>query len=145
VSGLIGAPPQAHAATGCIGEACEGLDPVTTGCDNDAVVLDETTFDTLLDARLYYSADCQATWAKVTLGGSSTFIQYGALFYVPPLGGTEQALSAGSLVARGDTGYSAMAYYGDSVKACFTSIGDKYDPSPEAWTQGGSGACTNWN
>lgn len=143
VSGLLLVPSPASATATCQAAGCAGKDPVAAGCTADAVMLDETNFGDHLAARVYHSPSCYASWAQVVLVGDSSLMQWGDLFVVPQLGGTEVAHGTGLLNAAG-TAYTVMADAHDSVKACFNSIADDFDPSPESWQQGGQGQCTAW-
>ncbi|MEV0531901.1 DUF2690 domain-containing protein [Kitasatospora sp. NPDC050463] len=61
-------PTPAAAAAGCHGNACEGKNPKTLGCAEDARDIPRTEIrpDTQLHPRVWlrYSAKCHAVWAK---------------------------------------------------------------------------------
>ena len=58
----ISSSDVAEAAPRCSGASCEGLSPVTMGCDEDAYTVDWTI--QTVRAELRYSPGCNAMWAK---------------------------------------------------------------------------------
>ncbi|MFF8374639.1 DUF2690 domain-containing protein [Streptomyces sp. NPDC015661] len=60
-SGLLFASSPASAATSCYASSCQGLDPATTICQNDARTVGTTSF---YDVELRYSPTCRAAWAR---------------------------------------------------------------------------------
>ncbi|MEU5811084.1 MULTISPECIES: DUF2690 domain-containing protein [unclassified Streptomyces] len=66
VSGLLFASGPASAATSCLGSTCDGLDPSTTVCQNDA----RTVARSAWGVELRYSPTCRAAWARKTSGAS---------------------------------------------------------------------------
>ncbi|MEU5811082.1 DUF2690 domain-containing protein [Streptomyces sp. NPDC047718] len=65
-SGLLLGTSPASAATSCLGSTCNGLDPATTVCQNDA----RTVATSVLGTELRYSPTCRAAWARYP-GGTS--------------------------------------------------------------------------
>ena len=80
---LVGWLPQRVRAATCYGASCDGLDPVTTGCSSDAIVIssgpiDDIYFGSGQIGTVYYrwSPTCQAGYAEtVTEEGNAAFIQ----------------------------------------------------------------------
>ncbi|MFI1657652.1 DUF2690 domain-containing protein [Streptomyces sp. NPDC020472] len=60
-SGLLFASSPASAATSCYASSCQGLDPSTTICQNDARTVGTTQ---LWGVELRYSPTCRAAWAR---------------------------------------------------------------------------------
>ena len=60
-SSLLLASSPASAATSCYASSCEGLDPSTTICQNDARTVGTTSF---WGTELRYSPTCRAAWAR---------------------------------------------------------------------------------
>ncbi|MER7533168.1 DUF2690 domain-containing protein [Streptomyces sp. NPDC097704] len=60
---LLLASSPASAATSCYGSSCEGLDPATTICQNDARTV---SWSDRFGIELRYSPTCRAAWARVT-------------------------------------------------------------------------------
>jgi hypothetical protein len=61
-SGLVlGAASPSSAATWCRTDLCDGLDPATTVCQDDA----ETVHTTYTGVELRYSPSCRTAWARV--------------------------------------------------------------------------------
>lgn len=58
----------------CAASSCEGQDPVSAGCDKDAIVLetmlivDDDRGEVLGEVTLAYSTSCQAKWAQLYHG-----------------------------------------------------------------------------
>ncbi|MEX0172460.1 DUF2690 domain-containing protein [Streptomyces sp. LMG1-1-1.1] len=67
-SGLVGVASPASAATSCYATSCNGLDPSTTICQNDARTV--STGSTGIELR--YSPTCRAAWARKQNNGSHT-------------------------------------------------------------------------
>ncbi|MFD8974185.1 MULTISPECIES: DUF2690 domain-containing protein [Streptomyces] len=61
-SSLLLASSPASAATSCYASSCEGLDPATTICQNDARTVAETYFPGGIELR--YSPTCRTAWAR---------------------------------------------------------------------------------
>ena len=69
LSGVLLLPAQLATAAApdatCLGAGCNGLDPITTGCDRDAVTK-QGTYTRELKVEIRYSKRCSATWSRVT-------------------------------------------------------------------------------
>ncbi|RSS55344.1 DUF2690 domain-containing protein [Streptomyces sp. WAC01280] len=61
-SSLLLASSPASAATSCYASSCEGLDPATTICQNDARTVQTSS---RFGVQLRYSPTCRAAWARV--------------------------------------------------------------------------------
>ncbi|MER5204496.1 DUF2690 domain-containing protein [Streptomyces sp. NPDC002825] len=66
-SSLLLASSPASAATYCYASSCQGLDPATTICQNDARTVATSGWSNL---ELRYSPTCRAAWARLANGGS---------------------------------------------------------------------------
>ncbi|MEU5811083.1 DUF2690 domain-containing protein [Streptomyces sp. NPDC047718] len=64
-SSLLLASSPASAATSCLGSTCNGLDPATTVCQNDARTVLWAGWN---EVELRYSPTCRAAWARKTTG-----------------------------------------------------------------------------
>lgn len=60
-SSLLLASSPASAATSCYASTCQGLDPASTICQNDAKTVDYGWFH---EQELRYSPTCRAAWAR---------------------------------------------------------------------------------
>ncbi|WP_329275940.1 DUF2690 domain-containing protein [Streptomyces sp. NBC_00691] len=67
VSGLVLSTTPASAATSCYASSCEGLDPSTTVCQNDAKTVATTDYP---GVELRYSPTCRAAWARYSRGAA---------------------------------------------------------------------------
>ncbi|MBD0711032.1 hypothetical protein BU197_22455 [Streptomyces sp. CBMA291] len=65
-SSLLIATAPASAAVSCSGSTCDGLDPATSVCQNDARTIQTADWG----VELRYSPTCRAAWARKTSGGS---------------------------------------------------------------------------
>ncbi|MFE3072594.1 DUF2690 domain-containing protein [Streptomyces sp. NPDC059247] len=70
-SGLLFASSPASAATSCFGASCNGLDPATTICQNDARTVLVAGWN---EVELRYSPTCRAAWARKSTIGEATVI-----------------------------------------------------------------------
>lgn len=58
----------------CAGTSCEGQDPVSAGCDKDAIIVETTLIvdddrgKVLGEVTLFYSTSCHAKWAQLYHG-----------------------------------------------------------------------------
>ncbi|MFF4898122.1 DUF2690 domain-containing protein [Streptomyces sp. NPDC001068] len=63
---LVAAPSaSASASAGCYASSCYGKDPDSTGCSNDAQMIDRVPASGSKYVKLDYSPTCRAAWAKV--------------------------------------------------------------------------------
>ncbi|MFE3072595.1 DUF2690 domain-containing protein [Streptomyces sp. NPDC059247] len=69
-SGLLFASSPASAATSCYAASCQGLDPSTTICQNDATTVRDSYYP---GVELRYSATCRAAWARYSAGATFGF------------------------------------------------------------------------
>ncbi|WP_327711263.1 YjfA family protein [Streptomyces sp. NBC_00464] len=138
------------AADSCQGITCMGKNPVTMGCDWDAQLVSETddppSGTVAVTVKLFHSATCGATWAKVTVDPTNTSLyqQYATIFYVPQLGGSEASYSGGLVDSTNVALATPMVPTSYSAKGCFSDLSEDHDPAPESSTQGTNGACTPW-
>ncbi|GGU72644.1 hypothetical protein GCM10010275_04000 [Streptomyces litmocidini] len=65
-SSLLLASSPASAATSCYASSCQGLDPASTICQNDARTVGISGWSNL---ELRYSPTCRAAWARLADGG----------------------------------------------------------------------------
>ncbi|WP_329275938.1 DUF2690 domain-containing protein [Streptomyces sp. NBC_00691] len=81
-SGLALSAGPASAATSCYAQSCQGLDPATTVCQNDARTV---LWDGWLNVELRYSPSCRAAWARLGSGAAPTDLKIqntmGVAFY----------------------------------------------------------------
>jgi hypothetical protein len=73
---LVSIPSAAHAnpdpgtgGSGCYVKGCDGIDPASTSCANDANTIDRARVNMgnyYLTAELRYSAKCGAVWARTS-------------------------------------------------------------------------------
>jgi hypothetical protein len=93
-SGLVVAASPASAATSCYGDSCNGVNPASSVCQNDAVTVD-TGFT---EVELRYSRTCRAAWARKVQGPTGSTIKI-----------TNTAGKSFSVhVSPGATGYTLM-------------------------------------
>ncbi|WP_171990808.1 DUF2690 domain-containing protein [Streptomyces sp. JHA26] len=139
----MGAGPAS--ADSCKGSACTGRNPATMGCDDDARLLEEIT-ETGLSLRFYYSPQCVASWAYLTLSpNESLWPQTLNIFYLPQLGGSEQWYSTGYVDPDDVAEPTPMVGGNLLAKGCTTELEEGFDPSPESWQDGSTGVCTEWH
>ncbi|GGU72657.1 hypothetical protein GCM10010275_04020 [Streptomyces litmocidini] len=69
-SSLLLASSPASAATSCYASTCEGLDPSTTICQNDARTVMDSYYP---GVELRYSPTCRAAWARYSMGAAFSF------------------------------------------------------------------------
>ncbi|MFD7454292.1 DUF2690 domain-containing protein [Kitasatospora sp. NPDC059827] len=60
MSGAVLAAAPASAATSCYASSCNGLDPASTTCANDAITVSTNT-----TLELRYSPSCRAAWGRI--------------------------------------------------------------------------------
>ncbi|MDF6045532.1 YjfA family protein [Streptomyces sp. JH14] len=121
-------------AADCWRAACSGKDPIQTGCDDDAEILQQVTEpDESVAVRLMWSPYCQAVWAKVSrdLDTSPDYVYLTLWTTRDPDGGIEQYDTAG-LLADGVAGaYTKMQNWKTTTaKACWNDVHAQYDPAP---------------
>ncbi|MFD8974183.1 MULTISPECIES: DUF2690 domain-containing protein [Streptomyces] len=116
-SSLLLASSPASAATSCYASSCQGLDPATTICQNDARTVGTTT---PWDAELRYSPTCRAAWARFptfTPARLTIWVQRsdGNGFYAVKTSGSNavwtQMVNDKDLLARACAEYEGMGSY----------------------------------
>lgn len=104
----------------CVREFCEGLNPVTVGCNAGAVVVNKVVFEDnaaggtfgKLVVRLMYSPTCDASWARVTAkaGGTAHVTRSSAWMGAGHRAATKQVRDGhGSIVSKMTSGSSVIA------------------------------------
>lgn len=72
LAGALMAAPAAHAAGGCYGASCNGLDPAAEGCSGDAyTAASVSTPQGFVELR--YSRSCNANWARISNSSAGTW------------------------------------------------------------------------
>jgi hypothetical protein len=142
------AVPQTASAVGCQGGDCTGKNPVTEGCDTDAMLVEEYDQGTSLSLKFFRSPACDASWAKVTIDYTDTglYNQNVNIFYVPQLGGSETVLTGGTTSTDNFAVPTPMVGGDALAKGCYNDVSLDLDPAPETWArQGATGGCTQWH
>lgn len=67
VAGFSAVGTVSATAAPCTYKGCNGKDPQTTGCANDAVTKDEFSMDILIRVQLRWSPSCHAFWTRVVV------------------------------------------------------------------------------
>ncbi|MET8770911.1 DUF2690 domain-containing protein [Streptomyces sp. NPDC004658] len=70
LAGGLVAAPSASAATSCLGSSCNGLNPGSTTCANDARTVAEGT-GPVSAVELRYSPSCRAAWGRFKISAPS--------------------------------------------------------------------------
>ncbi|MFE1958457.1 DUF2690 domain-containing protein [Streptomyces sp. NPDC059479] len=122
------------AADDCWRATCAGKDPVQTGCDDDAEILQQVTeADESVVVRLMWSPWCQAVWAKISrdLDTSPDYV-YGTLWTTrSPDGGIQEYDTTGLLTDGVAGAYTTMQNWKTTTaKACWNDVNAQYDPVP---------------
>jgi len=107
---FVTAPPAFAGA--CQHWGCLGLDPNAIGCDTDAVLLDEFTYQGFR-IMLFESPDCYAAWTKVQ-GGDLRSIPFAHI-----QGSFDQnSIVEDYWISLGDGNYTLMVPFDLWVRAC---------------------------
>ncbi|MFD8143923.1 DUF2690 domain-containing protein [Streptomyces sp. NPDC059708] len=124
-SSLILASSPASAATSCYADGCQGRDPSSTTCQNDARTVATSDYP---GVELRYSPTCRAAWARYSRG-IATWGMY-------------------VTVQRQDgNGSYSTHYYGNGASVWTPMVNDKDLKSRACgYADDGSGAfgCTDW-
>lgn len=110
------APAAAKPMVGCSGDSCDGKDPITMGCQADAVAWQAFTGYDGASVTLFRSAACDAAYAEGT-GFESNVSDEVTMFYAPQLGGEE--LPVANVVSSGPTTRSALIGWDNAIKVCY--------------------------
>ncbi|MEU5345637.1 MULTISPECIES: DUF2690 domain-containing protein [Streptomyces] len=150
----IGASPAAPAD--CWRATCSGKDPIQTGCDDDAEILQQVTeADESVAVRLMWSPDCQSVWLKVSrdLDTSPDYV-FGTLWTTrDPDGGVQDYDTTGLLTDGVAGAYTKMQNWkATTAKACWNDVNAQYDPAPLQYIKNNNnaslplvhGLCTDW-
>ncbi|MFD8143922.1 DUF2690 domain-containing protein [Streptomyces sp. NPDC059708] len=124
-SGLILASSPASAATSCYADGCQGRDPSSTTCQNDARTV---ATGGSVGVELRYSPTCRAAWARYSRGTAT----WGMYFNVERQDGN---------------GAYATHYYGNGATVWTQMLNDKDLKSRAcAFDDDGPGSygCTDW-
>ncbi len=116
----LSAPPGA----GCSGAACQGRDPLSTGCDRGSAVAGSVDVDTLI-IRLRYSHRCGAVWTEarggtpgMALGSLSISGDNGSVLATLPRPGAGGPVDHSPILAATGPDRAEACAVVDDVQAC---------------------------
>lgn len=109
---------------GCSGAACQGRDPLRTGCDRGAAVAGSVDVDTLI-IRLRYSPRCGAVWTEarggtpgMSVGSLSISGDNGSVLATLPRPGAGIPVDHSPILAATGPGRAEACAVVDDVQAC---------------------------
>lgn len=171
---LTSASAQASSSPTCFGSVgCSGQSPISTGCDNSSILVQDQSVPGLGDIDLYVSAGCGTAYAVLAnlsnanvltqnpTGNPLIVLYLAEIFYVPVQGGPEQFNTIAWDGNGNDDATTTMVPLNGSVKACAgdpDGSGDPFDEDPQG--NNGTvqqptdsigqdpltaGACTSWH